>query len=234
MTVSRPEMITSQNKTNEIPPDRVEMPFRGTVTEDHPGSFHIYDRTPSADAGWDIKGEWDIDADHGIVVLEAGLTGSMYVADGDGFRLRSIDEPPRKGIRSSELRRLQLGSIRSMLRSRARAFLDDPFFAVDDAVDGSASKTVSAVRQAASAKPAGGRPPTSPIDLDMWATDVIRCISDPERGLYEQLIDIWHVGESTIKNHRLPALRAAGRISGRGKSIVRGPNYPSRMEKGET
>ena len=78
-------------------------------------------------------------------------------------------------------------------------------------------------------KPKTGQPRTTDAELDQWARDVIKCVSDKSRPLYEQLDILWDVSDSTVKSHRLPLLRSTGRISGKGRSMTKEPHY--RKEK---
>lgn len=221
---------TSPNKWTE---DSVEPPFRGTHTEDAPGTFRIRDKDrPTLESGWDVVGSWDVSEGEGIVILRVELAPSQYVFDSKSTvpRRRTEEEMIWSGrVKFQDIGRIRLKLIRDTIRERASDYLDDPFFDVPDDMpsDAIVRRQVDLVRSAADSRSAAGRPRTSDVELDQWARDVWRILSDgPTESLYDDLMYEWDVSESTIKNVRLPLLRKTGRLEGKGWEMTPGRNYP--------
>lgn len=213
----------------------VDPPFRGSPqipggapgSPDAPGSFRIRDLEATIEDGWDVRGEWDVDDEQGVVLLNVSLVPSEYVLDGPPSgqpRLRKLpEERPRGGWRSGTLRRIRTSVIYAAIRAR----LDDPFFQVEEGKKAGdvLQRQLDVIAIARDAKPLMGKPRTSDAQLDQWAMDVIDVL---EKGgpLYKELMARWDVGESTVKNSRLPLLRDTNHLVGRGRGMQKGPNYP--------
>lgn len=226
--MSTPGNESAKNWTD----DSVDPPYRGT-SEEAPGTFLIRDKErPTVGSGWDVAGEWDVTDEEGIVILWFGLFPSEYVFD-DGEetpRRRTENEKTWGGrARSQDVSRIRFKAIRDAIRERVSEYLDSSFFEIpDDAPpDSLARRQVDVIRSAAESRTATGRPRTTDAELDQWARDVWRILSDgPLESLYDDLTYEWDVSESTVKNFRLPLLRDTGRLSGKGRSMTPGRNYP--------
>ena len=239
----KPLIWTLENTEPDPPPDDVKPPFRDldeppsyrSRWRDDPGSYRVRHPGATIDTGQDLVGDWDVDAVNGLIILSIGLAPSQFVTDdcpAGRVRVRLWSEWPRQGIKFKDLAAIKVARVREVIRERMEeGLVPGGYFYVPEGKEVSplVERQIAGVRTAAGAKLKTGRPRTTDTELDQWASDVIKCVSDKSRPLYKQLVILWHVEDSTVKNHRLPLLRSTGRISGKGPSITEGPNY--RKEK---
>lgn len=211
-------------------------PERGRIEIRSPGvgHFEIRDPDPTTVSGWDVAGTWDLSAEEGIVILSIGLVQSRFVKDGvppGKVRLRAPGEHPRSA-RSQDLSRIRLDEVRSVIRHETTNLLKDPFFRLpkDSPPTDPARRLVEGLEATAASKETRGRRPTTDGKLDQWARDVIEALEDDATPLYWALEEKWGVSYHTVKNHRLPRLKTTGRLEGRGRGIVEGPNFPREKE----
>ena len=213
-------------------PNLVVPPHRSEYFPYEPGTFQIRDPNPTIDDGWDVSGDWDHHPEHGIVILSMNLVRSEYVLDGappDKALRRTDDELSKKGIRSTDLKRLKVGSVRDVIRQSAADALEDPFFQVSpDQNVGIVRRELDVLAAVASSGRSTGRPRDPDEQLDRWARDVMGLLQDSSRPLYVQLADLWGISKNTVKNYRLPLLKRTRRLAGAGRAITAGPNYPGK------
>lgn len=236
-TENTPEENGSSENTLDAPgPHTVVTPDPGSEYRDPSlarfGRFELRDADPTVARGWDVVGRWILSETDGIVILKIGLTPSLLVADGAPLgqvRFRASDEVPTGGVRSTDLSRIRLDQVRSVIHSEIAQRLDDPFYQLtDDLKPGDpAFEVVADMRAVVESRKPRGRPAMSDTDLDQWARDVMEAVRDSEKAIYEALEDKWWpISKHTVKNHRLPRLKKTGRIVGNGRQMVEGPNYP--------
>ena len=232
-----PEENGSSEDTFDAPgPNTVVTPDPGNKLRDSGlarfGRFELRDPDPTVARGWDVIGRWILSETDGIVILEIGVAPSRLVADGvplGHVRLRASDEVPTAGVRSTDLSRIRLDEVRSVIHSEIAQRLDDPFYQLtDDLKPGDpAFEGVADMRAVAESRKPRGRPAMSDTDLDQWARDAMEAVRDSGTPIYKALEDKWWpITQHTVKNHRLPRLKKTGRIVGNGRQMFEGPNYP--------
>lgn len=234
----KPVIWTHENTEPDPPKDDVYPPLRRTHKDDDPGGFRIRQAGATIENGWDVKGEWEQDGEHGLVILNIGYVPAEYVTDGCPLgraRLRLASEPqgPPVGFRFKDLATIKLSRVREAIRERLEGELaPGGFYYTPEDYDPPplVRKQIDVVTSAVADRPKTGRPRTGDAVLDQWARDVIECLSDRSAPLYEQLADLWDVSESLVRNHRLRQLRDTGRLTGKGRQMFKGPNYPRDKE----
>ena len=240
MNTSRTEKTTGEigslENTIDAPgPHMVTPPYPGNEYLSKPeedGRFEIRDPAPTIDDGWDVVGTWKLSEEDGIILLTIGLAPSRLVTDGappGKVRFRDLpDEYPKGGVGSADLSRIRFGQVRSVIHQEAARRLEDPFFRLppDSKPGDPAYRLVAGFEAVAASRETRGRPPKSDSELDQWARDVLEALSDDSQPIYWTLEDKWGVSDHTVKNHRLPRLKKTGRLVGRGRKMIEGPNYP--------
>ena len=240
MTENGQELSWSQEDLLELPLiSQIQSPFRGKFSPSSVGKFRLVEEAPDIATGWDIVGAWDVLKSNGIIILKIGLESSEYVTDlaPEGWaRPRQSSEVPTKGVTSAELRRMRMDVVLSSIHKFAEEFLTSPFLRVeeDQELSGAAKNLVSDLKATSRSYSGKGRPSTDWDELVQWTDDVLEVLTDVGLPLYATLAGRWHVAKTTVRNHRLPKLRKIGLLSGAGRNMVRGPNYPRKeIDDGE-